>query len=135
VSNDAIVRADPSRIAAQVVTGIGFLGAGVIFRQGLNVRGQATAASIGLVGAIGMAAGAGFWQGAVVATAVALLSLRPLAWIRERVLPRRGPQRLMVELAERGATGAVLDAVDHRGDLLALRRDGPRLELEVRVDF
>ena len=56
---------DPTRIAAQVVTGIGFLGAGIIFRQGFTIRGLTTAASLWLVAAIGMAAGAGFWKGAV----------------------------------------------------------------------
>jgi len=52
-------RVDPTRIAAQIVTGIGFLGAGAIIRQGLSVRGLTTAASLWLVAAIGMAAGAG----------------------------------------------------------------------------
>ena len=60
------VTIDPSRIAAQVVTGIGFLGAGVIFRQGFTIRGLTTAASLWVVAAVGMAAGAGFWKGAVV---------------------------------------------------------------------
>src|SRR5215471_11305238 len=55
---------DPTRIAAQVVTGIGFLGAGIIFRQGFTIRGLTTAASLWLAAAIGMAAGIGFWQGA-----------------------------------------------------------------------
>ena len=50
---------DPSRVAAQIVTGIGFLGAGVIFRQGFTVRGLTTAASLWLVGAIGRALGGG----------------------------------------------------------------------------
>ena len=71
-------RVDPTRIAAQIVSGIGFLGAGAIIRQGLSVRGLTTAASLWLVAAIGMAAGAGFWAGAVIATAGALLTLGPL---------------------------------------------------------
>src|SRR3982751_4148656 len=57
-----IVRADPSRIAAQIVTGIGFLGAGAIIREGLSVRGLTTAASLWIVAAIGMAAGAGYYE-------------------------------------------------------------------------
>ena len=52
-----VVRLDPTRIAAQIVTGIGFLGAGVIFRQGFTVRRLTTAASLWIVAAIGMAAG------------------------------------------------------------------------------
>jgi putative Mg2+ transporter-C (MgtC) family protein len=133
-SGAAVVRADPGRIAAQIVTGIGFLGAGVIFRQGFTVRGLTTAASLWLVAAIGMAAGAGFWEGAVIATGVALVSLRPLEWVKEAGLPQRGPTRLSVELAEDATSGPVLEAVERHGDLLALRRDGRLLELELRLD-
>ena len=68
-SGDAVVRADPTRIAAQIVTGIGFLGAGAIIREGLSVRGLTTAATLWVSAAIGMAAGAG-WYTAAVATAV-----------------------------------------------------------------
>src|SRR5712691_9535049 len=96
---------DPSRIAAQIVTGVGFLGAGVIFRQGFTIRGLTTAASLWLVAAIGMAAGAGFWEGAVIATGAALLSLRPLEWIKERALPQRAARRMTVELAEGATSG------------------------------
>jgi putative Mg2+ transporter-C (MgtC) family protein len=125
---------DPTRIAAQVVTGIGFLGAGLIFRQGFNIRGLTTAASLWLVAAIGMAAGAGFWMGAVITTVVALISLRPLEWMKGRTLPRRAPSSMVVELKEDGTAGDVLDALERAGDLLALRRDGARLEIELRID-
>jgi putative Mg2+ transporter-C (MgtC) family protein len=125
---------DPSRIAAQIVTGIGFLGAGVIFRQGFTIRGLTTAASLWLVGAIGMAAGAGYWKGAVIATVAALISLRPLEWLKERALPQRAAARLIVELAEGAASGDVLNAVERAGDLIAVRRDGRRLEVEMRLD-
>ena len=57
----SVVRADPTRIAAQIVTGIGFLGAGAIIRQGLSVRGLTTAATLWVVAAIGMAAGTGYY--------------------------------------------------------------------------
>src|SRR5262249_8212306 len=64
---DAIVgsRTDPTRIAAQVVTGIGFLGAGTILREGGGIRGLTSAATIWVVAAIGMAAGFGFYVLAV----------------------------------------------------------------------
>jgi putative Mg2+ transporter-C (MgtC) family protein len=125
---------DPTRVAAQVVTGIGFLGAGLIFRQGFTIRGLTTAASMWLVAAIGMAAGAGFWKGAVIVTVVALISLRPLEWVKAKGLPQRAAQRLTVELAEEASSGPVLEAVERHGDLLALRRDGRRVEIEVRID-
>lgn len=71
----------PTRIAAQVVSGIGFLGAGVIFKEGLNVRGLNTAATLWCSAAIGLLAGAGFPIYAAVATAFVIfvnLLLRPL---------------------------------------------------------
>jgi putative Mg2+ transporter-C (MgtC) family protein len=125
---------DPTRVAAQVVTGIGFLGAGLIFRQGFTIRGLTTAASLWLVAAIGMAAGAGFWKGAVIATIVALVSLRPLEWMKGVAIPQRAAAHLVVVLKEDGTAGDVLDALERAGDLLALRRDGRRLEVEVRLD-
>jgi putative Mg2+ transporter-C (MgtC) family protein len=125
---------DPTRIAAQVVTGIGFLGAGIIFRQGFTIRGLTTAASLWLVAAIGMAAGAGFWEGAVIATVVALISLRPLEWMKGFVLPQRVASHMAVVLKEDATAGDVLDSIERAGDLLALRRDGRRLEIEVRID-
>jgi putative Mg2+ transporter-C (MgtC) family protein len=130
----SVVRADPGRIAAQVVTGIGFLGAGVIFRQGFTIRGLTTAASLWVVAAVGMAAGAGFWPGAVIATGVGIVSLRPLEWLKARAFPQRAASRMTVELAEDATSGDVLDALEHIGDLLALRRDGRRLEVEMRLD-
>ena len=129
-----VVSYDPSRIAAQIVTGIGFLGAGVIFRQGFTVRGLTTAASLWVVAAIGMAAGAGYWAGAVLATAIGLISLRPLEWLKEHFLPERAATRMVVELEEGASTGPVLETVERSGDLLALRRDGGRLYIELRID-
>ncbi len=67
--------ADPGRIAAQIVSGIGFLGAGVILKEGANIRGLTTAASLWSVAAIGMASGSGYYEIAVLATVVALVSL------------------------------------------------------------
>ena len=66
---------DPTRIAAQVVTGIGFIGAGTILQTRDSVRGLTTAASVWVSCGIGIAAGAGFYSGAVVTTLVALVVL------------------------------------------------------------
>jgi putative Mg2+ transporter-C (MgtC) family protein len=129
----AVVRADPSRIAAQIVTGIGFLGAGVIFRQGLNVKGLTTAASLWLVAAVGMAAGAGFWEGAVIATIIALVSLRPLEWAKERLLPPRSRGQLLIQLAEGASGGPVLEALERRGEVRGLRQEGGRMEVDLAV--
>lgn len=82
------IQFDPTRIAAQIVTGIGFLGAGAIIRQGLDIRGLTTAASLWATAAIGMAAGAGYYFGAVAATVVVVLSLYLLRKVRARVIQR-----------------------------------------------
>jgi uncharacterized membrane protein YhiD involved in acid resistance len=67
---------DTSRVAAQIVTGIGFLGAGLIFRQGSNLQGLTTAAGLWTVAAVGMAAGTGLWGLAIVVTVIVLLVLK-----------------------------------------------------------
>lgn len=66
---------DPARIAAQIVTGVGFLGAGAIFRSGLAVRGLTTAAGLWLAAAVGMAAGGGEFVMALAATVIAVTVL------------------------------------------------------------
>lgn len=79
--------ASPTRVAAQVVSGIGFLGAGVIFKEGLNVRGLNTAATLWCSAAVGMLAGGGaLWQAAMVAAAVVSVNLllRPLVGLINR---------------------------------------------------
>lgn len=80
----------PTRIAAQVVSGIGFLGAGVILRDGVNVRGLTTAATIWCVGAIGVLAGGGEYIGAAVGAGTVMaanLVLRPVSRRLERGVP------------------------------------------------
>ena len=80
--------ADPPRVAAQIVTGVGFLGAGAILKEGATIRGLTTAASLWAVAAVGMAAGAGAWVSAVTITIIVILSLWPLRVITERFVGR-----------------------------------------------
>jgi putative Mg2+ transporter-C (MgtC) family protein len=84
---------DPTRIAAQIVTGVGFLGAGSILRQGEEVRGLTTAASIWVAAAIGMAVGFGYYTTAVIATFLVLLTLVVLRPIEDRFFPIRRHRR------------------------------------------
>src|SRR5450755_4393623 len=79
-AKDDLVSIDPSRIAASVVSGIGFLGAGAILREGITIRGLTTAASLWLVAAIGMASGGGMYVESLFATVLGLVTL---------TLPRR----------------------------------------------
>ena len=82
------VQFDASRIVAQIVTGIGFLGAGAIIRQGTDVRGLTTAASLWAAAAIGMAVGAGYYFGAAATTAVVIVALFALRELRNRLVAR-----------------------------------------------
>jgi putative Mg2+ transporter-C (MgtC) family protein len=129
---------DPTRIAAQVVTGIGFLGAGAIIRQGLSVRGLTTAATLWVVAAIGMASGVGYYEAAVVTTALVLLSLWPLRIAAYRLSTRIRPEegRLAVDLPAGSSAVSVLEAVERAGaDVTALEfgEEGDRRRVDVRV--
>jgi len=84
VEHDAI-RTDPTRMAQGIMTGIGFLGAGVIFKEGLTVRGLTTAASIWITSAIGILVGIGFWFAAVVGTAASLIVLALFRYIENKL--------------------------------------------------
>ena len=76
---------DPTRIAAQIVSGIGFLGAGAILKEGLSIRGLTTAASMWATAAVGLAAGAGHYVLATVATVIVIFSLWPLSRVSDRI--------------------------------------------------
>lgn len=80
---------DPTRIAAQIVTGVGFLGAGTIFRTPSTVLGLTTAANIWMVAAIGLLAGAGMYWLAIFTTLLAFLTLRVLRYTAVRTSTRR----------------------------------------------
>ena len=82
------VSSDPSRVAAQIVTGIGFLGAGAILREGLSVRGLTTAASLWIVAAVGMAVGLGMYWASVIAVVITIVSLWALRPFRRRLRER-----------------------------------------------
>lgn len=86
-----VTNQDPTRIAAQVVTGIGFLGAGTIIRQGTGVRGLTTAATIWVVAAIGMAVGFGSYILPAVGTVIVLFALVVIKRFEDRFFRRTGP--------------------------------------------
>jgi putative Mg2+ transporter-C (MgtC) family protein len=99
---------DPTRIAAQVVSGIGFLGAGAILKYGTSIRGLTTAASLWTTAAIGMAAGAGEWLIAGVGTFITVFSLWPLnAFVARLHRPGAHLVRLRLEVGRLEALGDV----------------------------
>ena len=82
---EGLTNADPARLAAQVVSGIGFLGAGAIMKEGLTVTGLTTAACLWVVAGVGLAVGAGFYSGALMATALVFVTLGSLSRLDEWV--------------------------------------------------
>lgn len=132
-------RADPGRIAAQVVSGIGFLGAGTILREGPVVRGLTTAASLWVVAALGLAVGIGAYTGAVIATALTLAALVLLQRIEKNIQRAGGMRVLRLRVKDQpgqlGLIGSVLGAyqVDIRGiELNPINDNLVELELSVR---
>jgi len=83
--SDGRISLDPTRMAQGIMTGIGFLGAGTIMKDGLSVRGLTTAASIWITAAIGILIGIGFYVPAVIATVLTLGTLSVFRWIESRI--------------------------------------------------
>jgi putative Mg2+ transporter-C (MgtC) family protein len=120
VNGGAIVRTDPTRIAAQVVTGIGFLGAGAIIRQGLSVRGLTTAATLWVVAAIGLTSGAGYYTAAAITTFLVIVSLWPLRILAHRAIIRIRPEtdRLVAQLPFGESPAPLIAALEEAGGRL-----------------
>ncbi len=134
------IQFDPTRIAAQIVSGIGFLGAGAIIRQGFNVRGLTTAAALWIVAAIGMAAGAGYYEGAVATTAIALPALIFFRRMRGALMSRLRTGYVLIDLDLRDDASLVdalallaRDGHHIQGLSSEVSEDGASFRLEVRV--
>ena len=130
-SSDVVL--DPSRVAAQVVSGIGFIGAGTIILRREIVRGLTTAASIWAVAAIGLAVGGGMYLAAIVATVLALVILAAVKPIEWRVFRHRRARQvnLTVDVQEISLSEikAEIEAADLRLDRLVIRSsDSPEAE-------
>jgi putative Mg2+ transporter-C (MgtC) family protein len=105
---------DPTRIAAQIVTGIGFLGAGAIIKEGATVRGLTTAGSLWATAAIGLAVGAREYVLAVAGTAIIVISLGPLRAITRRLQPQAArPVQLRLKIATLKALDALSQQLSH----------------------
>jgi putative Mg2+ transporter-C (MgtC) family protein len=104
---------DPTRMAQGIMTGIGFLGAGVIMREGLTVRGLTTAASIWITAGIGILVGIGFYLPAVFTTVLALGALAGFRWIERNVRTEAYAQLVVCFTADRAP---------HQDDVVALAK-------------
>lgn len=139
--------ASPTRVAAQVVSGIGFLGAGIIFRDGFNVHGLNTAATLWCSAAVGLIAGIGRWDFALVLTGLVVfinLGLRPLVkFLKKHTkagVPLLRVSRLVVvvpEAAEAQARALILGTLSvnglHLSEIAVERGEAGQIEITISV--
>ena len=120
------IRLDPTRMAQGIMTGIGFLGAGVIFKEGITVRGLTTAASIWITAALGILIGIGFYFPAILTTALVILVLSLFHWIEAR-MPTQNYARLEVAFPRED----LLDEASLRSELATHGFDAAHLTYRV----
>jgi putative Mg2+ transporter-C (MgtC) family protein len=128
---------DDSRIAAQIVTGVGFLGAGTILRMGMEIKGLTSAASLWAAAAIGMAVsvGGGFILVAAVGTVLTLVTLAYVSWVERKLVPFAHPSAIQVELADRTHMASLLEAVQSVGARVKGMRVLSSDPLHVQIDI
>ena len=130
-----LVEVDASRIAASVVSGIGFLGAGAILRTGITIRGLTTAAGLWLVAAIGMAAGGGMYAVAVCVTAIGLAALTLLRRFEDRG-EQAARQRISLLLDEAlSPVASIVEALSRAGASVSEQEYERNPAQGVRVTF
>lgn len=118
--NEPNVRIDPARLAAQVISGIGFLGAGAILRNGSVISGLTTAASVWVVAAIGLSVGAGFLYPAAICTGMVLISLLLLnKWEKYLMRHRRNHELTIKTLDYPGVLGKIASTFGEQGIQIA----------------
>lgn len=102
-----LTNADPARLAAQVVSGIGFLGAGSIMKEGLTIKGLTTAASLWVVAGVGLAAGSGFFSGALLSTGLVVGILLLLGQMEGRLIGCPQAQLIVISADGPGQIGKI----------------------------
>src|SRR5256885_339578 len=124
---------DPARIAAQIVSGIGFLGAGAILKSGTSIRGLTTAASLWATAAVGVAVGAGEYAVGAVGTAIVLFSLWPLNRVADRIraVGRSDSVRMRLQVASLESLGSITRQGAPNGPGLSAEA-GPSYSLSTR---
>ena len=126
---------DPTRVASNIVVGIGFLGGGTILKHGLAVRGLTTAASMWVTAAAGLGCALGMYSATLVATGVMLASLvllrAPRRWLKARVRVR---ETVLIELAQDAAAGDIINSLHELDGVtvrsLSVKRIGGHLRVE-----
>lgn len=132
---------DPGRIAAQVVSGIGFLGAGAIFRLGVNIKGLTTAATIWVVAAIGLSVGAGIYSAAVIGTGFILFVLTFLTKVEKKYFTDFHYKELQIHFNTARIETEALFAILHRFRIKTISvnilqsRDKKRSKMKLVIQF
>lgn len=128
IKMSASYNTDPTRMAAQVISGIGFLGAGTILKNGFSVRGLTTAATIWGVGCIGLAVGAGYYVVALVATAGMYYALRGMSNVGKK--PIKGIM-IALDKLDGEVLDSITDIIEHCGGFV----DTVTFEKQLNVQF
>ncbi len=124
------VNADPARLGAQVISGIGFLGAGTIIKEGINVKGLTTAASLWAVSCVGIAVGIGFYSGAFIATIIIFLTLVVIRKVQRRRTSQKNIRLCIHTLVKRGEVRELSNIIEGFGvtisdtEFISSERDG-----------
>jgi len=130
-------RSDPGRIAAQVVAGVGFLGAGAIMRSGLGVRGLTTAACLWTVAGIGLAVGSGFWKAASMTTFLVLVATYVFQKVEVRLSKGRFLRRFVVHARDSAALVSSLEDILQKSGVTVrevdIQRDLVEKKLQVSI--
>jgi putative Mg2+ transporter-C (MgtC) family protein len=128
---------DPAHIAAQVVTGIGFLGAGAIMRFGMSVKGLTTAACLWTVAGIGLAVGCGYWKAALTATILTLVSTFLLQKVEKSVFQARSYRKFVVHAQDAPGLVGRLEEIMEKASMgiseVDIQRDLVEKKLQVSI--
>lgn len=117
---------DPARLGAQVITGVGFLGAGTILREGINVKGLTTAASLWTVACLGLAAGAGYYIVALVGMIFVFITLTVFEAIQNKLMVGQGIEKFYSITADNISSG--LEHIHQHADSLHATLDDLTIE-------
>ena len=126
----ARVNVDPARLGAQVISGIGFLGAGTIIKEGVNVKGLTTAASLWAVSCVGIAVGIGFYSGALIATTIIFLTLVVIKKTQGKMGSQKDTRLYIHTHIKKGEVNAITKLFEEMGvkvkktDFMSSDRDG-----------
>ena len=130
---------DPARLAAQVITGVGFLGAGTILREGINVKGLTTAASLWSVACLGIAAGGGYYVVALVGMVFIFITLTLFEYIQHKLIKPKVTRNYSLQVSD---VGSAIEAIHTLADQCKGTLSGFRAEttdngfhLSFRVQF